>query len=105
MTDRIRRKELIAEYKQARPQAAVYRIVNRATGRGVLGSTANLAGVRNKLAFAQSTNTPGVLDQRLRDEIRRSGVDALPADDLTPAQLQRELAALEAHWREKLGWQ
>jgi hypothetical protein len=74
--DKARRKELLTEYKQTHPEAGVYRIVNTQNGRALLGSTPNLASIRNKLEFARSTNTPGALDYRLATDIRRFGLDA-----------------------------
>lgn len=62
MTDQARRKELRTKYQQTRPEAGVYRILNSQNGRALLGSAANLAGVRSKLEFARSVD--GVLDQR-----------------------------------------
>ena len=112
MVDRARRRALRAQQELNRPEAGVYRIVNRRTDRGLMGSTPNLASVRNRLAFAQSTNTPGALDYRLREDIRRHGLDALslevlevlhPTPDMTDAQVRADLATLEDLWREKLG--
>ena len=70
MDDRAHRKELQAQYKQSHPEAGVYRIVNRRTGKVWLGSSPNLSSVRNKLAFAWSTSSPGVFGHRLREDKR-----------------------------------
>lgn len=108
--DRSRRKELQQQYRETRPEAGVYRIVNTATGRVLIGSSPNLAGVRNKLAFAQQTNTPSALDYRLADDVRRYGLDAFTFEvldvveakpEMTSAKLRDELSALEALWRER----
>jgi hypothetical protein len=111
MSDRVRRKELLAEYKQIRHEAGVYRIVNTTNNKALLGSTSDLASVHKKMEFARSTNMTGVLDLRLRDDIRAVGMDAFSLDVLevldagpgmTDAEIKRDLATLEALWREKL---
>ena len=111
MTEQARRKELLAQYKQSRPEAGVYRIVNTHNNKVLLGSTPNLASIRNKLEFAKSTRMPVVLDHRLGNDIRQYGIDAFALEVLevleakpetTSAEILRELATLEALWREKL---
>lgn len=110
MNDQARRKELRAQYKQTHPEAGVYRIINSENSKVLLGSSANLASVRNRLAFAKSTNSPGALDQRLRDDIRRFGIDAFSLEilevletkpEMTPAEIRDDLAVLEDLWRER----
>ena len=113
MTDKERRKALQAQYKQSHPEAGVYRIVNTRNNKALLGSAANLASIRNRLAFAQSTGSttmPGALDPPLRDDIIKFGLDAFSFEVLdvlqikpgmTSAEVRRELATLEALWREK----
>ena len=56
--DKARRKDLTASYKQQAPDAGVYRLVNRHTGRTLLASTMNLRGIQSKLDFARTTNSP-----------------------------------------------
>jgi hypothetical protein len=111
MDEKARRRELLAQYKQTHPEAGVYRIVNIRNNKALLGSTPNLASIRNKLAFAQSTNTPGALDHRLSKDIRQFGLDAFALEvldvlettpEMTAAAIRQELATLEALWREKL---
>jgi len=68
------------------PEAGVHLIRNSRNGRALLGSTANLASLRNKMALERATDTPGALDLRLRGDIREFG----------------DLAVLEKLWREKL---
>jgi hypothetical protein len=112
MIDNARRKELVANYKQTHPEAGIYRIVNTRTNRALLGSSTNLEGMRNKMKFARSTNSPGALDYRLRNDIKEYGLDsfdleALDVLDIRPEMTDREirddLAALESIWREQLG--
>ncbi len=110
MNDQARRKELRAQYKQTHPEAGVYRIINHENSKVLLSSSPNLASVRNRLAFAKSTNSPGALDQRLRDDIRRFGIDAFSLEilevletkpEMTPAEIRDDLAVLEELWRER----
>jgi hypothetical protein len=93
MHNTARRKELVAEYQQARPEAGVYRIVNRMNNKVLTGSALDLSRIRNKMEFAASTNTTGVLDQRLHKDVRAFG--------MTAEEIQRNLATLEELWREK----
>lgn len=110
MSDKARRKELVAQYKQNHPEAGVYRIVNRRNGKVLLGSAPNLASVRNKLEFARSTNSPGALDMKLRKDIAEHGLDAFELEildvletppEMTSAEIRDDLAALEDLWREQ----
>lgn len=110
MSDRERRKELRTQYKQTHPEAGVYRFVNTVNGKMLVGSAPNLASVRSKMAFAKSRNMLGALDYRLRDDIRTFGIDAFSLEILevleiepgmTAAEIRRDLATLEALWREK----
>lgn len=111
MSEPVRRKALREAYKRMHPKAGVYRIVNMRTGQALLGSAANLNSVRSKLEFAQSTSAPGMLDHRLSKDIREFGVDAFSLDvlevletqpEMTAAEIQADLGALEDLWREKL---
>lgn len=110
MSDKARRKELQAQYKQPQPEAGVYRIVNRKNGKALLASTPDVARMHSKLAFATSTNTLGVLDQRLHTDIRTLGIAAFSLEileildtkpEMTAQEILRDLAALEELWREK----
>jgi hypothetical protein len=110
MSDRERRRELRTQYKQTHPEAGVYRIVNSVNGKALLGAAPNLASVRNKMAFAKSTNMPGALDHRLRNDINAFGIDAFSLEILevleiepamTAAEIRRDLTTLEALWREQ----
>ena len=111
MTDKARRKEFQAQYKQTQPEAGVYRIVNDKNNKVLLGSTPNIGSVRNKLVFLQTTHTTGLLDHRLRDDIRAFGIDAFSLEvletlDIEPTmtreEIRRDLATLEELWRERL---
>ena len=111
LKDKQERKELLAEFKRRRPAAGVYRIVNVRTGKGLLGSSANLPGVRNRLEFAKTTGSAAALDHRLREDFASFGADAFalevvdllePKEDATDAELRADLEELEKLWREKL---
>ncbi len=110
MTDRADRREQVRQYKRNHPEAGVYRIVNRRTGRMLVGSAANLASVHNRLAFARSTGSTGALDYRLLADARRDGIDVFelevldvvqPPAEATREEIAAELATLEALWRER----
>jgi hypothetical protein len=111
VSDRARRRELRAHYENTRPEAGVYLIRNSRNGRALLGSTPNLASLRNKLAFARETDSPGALDLRLRGDIREFGIDAFSIEvldvldttpEMTSAEVRDDLTTLEKLWREKL---
>ena len=108
--DGARRRVLKEQFEQAVPQVGLYRIRNLRTGRLLLGSTTNLAGVRNRFEFALATGSGAALDHRLRSDIASFGLDALVFDvldilDVRPTMSREEVAAdlatLEALWREK----
>jgi len=112
VNDRAQRRALRDAYRQAPPEAGVYLIHNSAAGKALLGSTVNLASLRNKLDFARATSTTGVLDHRLRGDAGTFGIDVLSLEVLevltvtppmTSAEVLSDLATLEALWREKLG--
>ena len=112
MTDQARRKALRTQYEQTPPAAGVYRIVNRETGRSLVGSTTNLGSVAGKLAFAKSTNRAGLFFRRMQADIARFGIEAFeleflealtPRPEMTAREIEQDLATLEALWREKLG--
>ena len=111
MTSSQRRRQLRAEYEQRPSEAGVYVVRNTATGRALVASTTDLAAVRNRLEFAQATQTPGALDHRLAADVRTFGIAAFVLEVLdrleitpamTPDDVRADLAALEQLWREKL---
>src|SRR5215471_3963106 len=106
MADKSRRKQLTDDYKRSHPEAGVYRLVNTATGRVLLGSSLNLTSVQSKLDFARATKSPGALtalDHRLATDVRQYGLDAFTLEILevldvrpeqTTAEIRDDLAAL-----------
>ncbi len=106
--ERARRRELAEQARRSR-EAGVYRIVHRPSGRGLVAATDDLAGARNRLTFAISTNAPQALDPRLRADAAADGLDSLvfevldvlePAADGSPPS-RADLDALAALWRER----
>lgn len=103
-----RRKELVHEYRQARQEAGVYRLVNTANGRVLVGSALNLVSVASKLTFARTSNT--VIDYRLKDDISQYGAAVFelevletlqPTSEQSEAKVREELKVLEDLWRER----
>ena len=111
MVDRERRRELREEFERIRPEAGVYLIRNGKSGRALLGSTRNLAALRNRVDFARRTGMHSALDLRLREETARDGIDAFSLEvleilevtpEMTETQMLADLGALEELWRERL---
>jgi hypothetical protein len=111
VVDKARRRELREQVRQKPPEAGVYAIRHRATGRVTVAAAVNLAGARNRFDFAVSTNTFGALDGQLGGDIRTHGVEGLEFEVLeairvepgtSEADLRAELSVLEALWREQL---
>ena len=110
MPNRSRRKELVSDYKQTRREAGVYRVVNRQTGKALLGSSLNLDSVRSKMEFARQTGSSGVLGYQLKRDIERFGIENFELEildvletspEMSDAQVRADLTALEQLWREK----
>jgi hypothetical protein len=111
VTSRERRDELRSEYEQRPRLAGVYALRNMVTGRILIASTPDLASVRNRLDFGQSTNSTGVLDRRLIADARAHGISSFTLEVLDTlddepsrdaAQTAADLAALEELWRERV---
>src|SRR4051794_29620615 len=111
MTSRERRDELRAAYDERPRDAGVYSIRNTATGKVFVASTVDLASVRNRLEFGQTTDSTGVLDRALVADAREHGMksfefEVLDVLERDPNSDEREIAddlkALELLWREKL---
>jgi hypothetical protein len=110
MTDKARRRELRDETLQHPPDAGIYAIRHRVTGRTLVASAVNLAGARNRFDFAVSTGALAALDGQLGGDVRAYGVaglefevlETVPVEPGTPdADLRSDLATLEALWREQ----
>jgi hypothetical protein len=110
MDQKARRKQLVSEYKQARPEAGVYRIVNSQNGKVLLGSSPNLPSVQSKMEFARTTNAATIFGYKMAPDIRKFGIDAFSLEilevleirpEMTQAEILAELKTLEALWREQ----
>ncbi|MGO9179234.1 MAG: GIY-YIG nuclease family protein [Candidatus Limnocylindrales bacterium] len=111
MTSADRRRELRAQYEQRPREVGVYALRNTVTGRILVASSPDVGSVSNRLEFARATNAPSALDGRLTAEVRQFGMDAFVLEvldllkvtpEMTPADVQADLRALEELWREKL---
>jgi hypothetical protein len=104
----IDRKARIREYKETPRPAGVYRVRNTATGKSLVGSTANLPGMLNRQRFQlENGSHPDRELQRDWDEI---GSDAFEFEALDRLELKDEpaydptedLRVLKEMWLEKL---
>ena len=105
----IDRKALIAEYKETRFEAGIFKITNLQTGTDYFFSSIDLRNEQNKLDFAKKTGLTGVFDHRLEKDMKQFGTDAfsfvilesfIPEVDLTPDQLKEKLKTLLNKWQE-----
>lgn len=110
MDQRSRRKELVEQYRQTRPEAGVYRIVNRQNGKVLLASSPNLPSVESKLEFARKVGGATIFGYKVAPDIRKFGIDAFELEilevleskpDMTPAEILADLKTLEELWRER----
>jgi hypothetical protein len=111
MDQRSRRRQLVSEYKQNRPEAGVYRVVNSQNGKMLLASSPNLSSVQSKMEFARSTNTATIFGYKMAPDVRQYGIEAFSLEilevlgmrpEMTQAEILADLATLEELWREKL---
>lgn len=104
----IDRKARIREYKENPPPAGVFRIVNTATGRVLLGASRNVAGRLNRHRFDLKRGAHA--DRELQSDWNALGEGAFEFSMLDPLEPVDEpgcdpaedLRELEAMWREKL---
>lgn len=105
------RKALLEQYKQSRPDAGIYRIINEKAGSYFLGSDTDINSVSGKMDFARITGTYSILPGNLVHEATRDGIANFRLEILerlsvkletSPSELKEELDILEALWREKL---
>jgi hypothetical protein len=77
----------------------------------LIGVSTNLASVQNKLEFAKSTNLPGALDLRLKNDLELYGVEVFTFEVLevleirpgsSDRQIMSDLKVMEQRWREEL---
>jgi hypothetical protein len=105
-----RRKELVEEYRRTGPEAGVYRLVNRQTGKALVGSALNLGSMSGKLDFARKTGGISALDRKVWPDARQYGVEAFELEilevlevrpEMTQTEIRTDLTALEELWRER----
>jgi hypothetical protein len=107
MSEKQRRRDLIRGASAV--PAGVYRIVNRESGRMLIGATENLRGMQNRLEFAVSTGSVSALDGRLAADAREHGIDSFVFEVLDTldrpedsTSVRDDLDALVDLWRERL---
>jgi hypothetical protein len=97
------RKALSDEYKERRQVGGVYTITNTRNGKYLIGHAANLASVRNRFQFAQTTGS--TVDPKVRQDWAEMGAAAFRLDVLeeleqgpeqNQTQFMDDLKALEA---------
>ena len=104
----IDRKARIREYKETPPTAGIYRIRNTATGKSLIGSTANLPGMLNRQRFQlEHGSHPDRELQRDWDELgpgafEFEALDRLEAKDEPAYDPTDDLRVLKKMWLEKL---
>jgi len=106
--DKQTRKQLKQAYKLRAPEAGLYGVRNRATGRVLVGSTLNLQGALNRQRFTLETGSHPCV--ALQQEWERLGPDAFVLEVLETVRpepgpnpdVDGALAALEQAWIERL---
>ena len=110
MDQKSRRRQLVSEYKQTRPEAGVYRVVNRQNGKMLLASSPNLPSVHSKMEFARSTNAATIFGYKMAPDVRQFGIEAFSLEilevletrpEMAQTEILADLKTLEELWREK----
>lgn len=103
-----KRAEIKRVYKQNRPEMGIYQLRNRANGKIFVESSPNLEGTRNSRLFQLRMGTV-VFNRELQEDVRRDGADSFEFSVLEVLEKpaagddpERQLAALELQWLEKL---
>ncbi len=112
MSTQLNRKELLAQYKEIKYDAGVYRVINNQTGKYFLGNSSDMKSVYNKFDFAKKVNSYDVVNKKLANDMKQYGFDSFSIEvldlldttpEMTTAEIRKDLKLLEAIWREKLG--
>jgi len=104
----IDRKARIREYKETSQPAGIYRVRNTATGKALVGSTVNLAGMLNRQRFQlEHGSHPDKELQRDWDELGSEAFEFEVLDRLKPRNEPaydptEDLRVLKEIWLEKL---
>jgi len=110
MNDKERRKELLAQYKEKSPEAGIYRITNKETGKYFLGSSSDLPGVYNRFEFGRKVGSYGTLPLKMSADLKKFGFEGFVIEVLetlevkpgmTAGEIKNELKLLEKMWREE----
>ncbi|MBB6215205.1 hypothetical protein HNQ80_001294 [Anaerosolibacter carboniphilus] len=105
MSTQLNRKELIAQYKELKHDAGVYRVVNHQTGRYFLSNSSDINSIYNKFEFAKKVNSYDVMHKKLANDMKQYGFDSFSIEvlellDITPemtnVEIQKDLKILEA---------
>jgi hypothetical protein len=108
LVSQIDRKARIREYKEKPPPAGVYRVRNTATGKSLVGSTANLPGMLNRVRFQlEHGSHPDRELQSDWDELGSNAFEFEALDQLKPRDEPAydptgDLRVLKEMWLEKL---
>ncbi|MDD4242646.1 MAG: GIY-YIG nuclease family protein [Smithellaceae bacterium] len=106
--DGIRKKELIAEYKQQDTTGGVFRIWNKESGKSLIKGDVNLQAVENRLRFSQKVDSPYTI--ALQQDWARYGGNSFSLEILEEAKQSAEeslgafkdrLKRMEEAWKEK----
>jgi hypothetical protein len=106
--DGVRKKELIAEYKQQDTTGGVFRIWNRESGKSLIKGDINLQAVENRLRFSQKIDSPFTI--ALQQDWSRYGGDSFSLEILEEAKqsageslgaFKDRLKRMEESWKEK----
>ncbi len=110
MIDKQSRKEIHDQYKQRKQVGGVFVIRNTVNGKIWIDASVDLAGSRNRFAFAQSTGSAVVM--KLQKDWQSMGPQVFSfeiLEELTKkeaqgdAEFKEDLQTLKEIWREKLG--
>ncbi len=103
-----RRADIKRLYKQSAPDMGIYQIKNKINGRIYIDSSTNLEGTRNSRLF-QLKMGKIVFNHELQKDLNEFGADNFEYSVLDVLEkpepgdnVERQLAALELHWLEKL---
>ena len=102
------RKTLVREYKETPRPAGIYRVRNIATGKSLVGSSANLSGMLNRQRFQLESGLHP--DQELQRDWKEHGPEAFEFEVLDRLEPKKEadcdptgdLRVLKEMWLEKL---
>ncbi len=103
------RKELLAQYKEMKREAGIYRMVNNETGRYFLASTTDLQAIKNRFDFARKTGSHTAFSIKMGKDLAEYGPDSFSLEtlevldmkpEMTPAQIKNDLKLLMEMWRE-----